>query len=230
MIQIEILNKIMLYMHIAAGFLSLVVGIVPMIARKGSQLHNTTGNIFYWNMMIVAATSLWLVFVKGSSFFLFYIALLTFQNVYYGKRVLKMKEKIAPKWFDWWIVGFIFLAGISMMGWAVKFWFFTENSQFLAILYTFFGIFLTRGAYNDLQMFRFPERSKYGSHTWLFGHIARMMGGYTATITAFATVNSRYLPSESLNLIAWIVPPVILSFVIMRMMRTWEAKLGIAKV
>ena len=42
-------------------------------------------------------------------------------------------------------------------------------------------------------------------------HIGRMMGGYTASLTAFIVVNAKYYPFEVPSLVIWLGPAVLLT-------------------
>ncbi|MCC6636763.1 MAG: DUF2306 domain-containing protein, partial [Ignavibacteriaceae bacterium] len=56
--------KYWLYLHIAAGFLALVVAPVAMVVKKGGNAHRLWGKIFFWSMTVVAISALVMTFIK----------------------------------------------------------------------------------------------------------------------------------------------------------------------
>ncbi|WP_065187495.1 DUF2306 domain-containing protein [Shewanella woodyi] len=54
----------MLIFHITAGAIALLCGITALISRKGTKVHRTAGNGFFFAMMTVAATAIYLDAVK----------------------------------------------------------------------------------------------------------------------------------------------------------------------
>ena len=55
----------MMFVHIAAGTISLVSGAAAMIFRKGSDRHRQSGNVFVASMGVLAATGAWIAFTNG---------------------------------------------------------------------------------------------------------------------------------------------------------------------
>ncbi|GAA4411272.1 hypothetical protein GCM10023187_36860 [Nibrella viscosa] len=225
----DLLVKSMLIAHVAAGFTALVVGIVPMIAKKGSRLHNRTGLVFYWCMAIVCITAVYLVFFKPSSLFLLFIAILSFYFCFSGRRMLRLKSPNGqPTRTDrlaaWLAVGaamtMIGLGGYNLYG------LYTGTFSVFGTLYIFFGFLLLGNARYDVVRFRNPAKAKYGRMEWFFGHITRMVGSYIATLTAFATVNTRYIPHQSIwvDLAAWTLPGIIGGMLIARWIIYYKAK------
>jgi len=56
----------------------------------------------------------------------------------------------------------------------------------------------------------YAGRSKKKKY-WMLVHIGRMMGGYTASLTAFIVVNAQYYPFEVPSLVIWLGPAVLLT-------------------
>ena len=46
---------------------------------------------------------------------------------------------------------------------------------------------------------------------WMLVHIGRMIGGYTASLTAFIVVNAQNYPFEVPSLVIWLGPAVLLT-------------------
>ena len=226
----EMLNKVALYAHIAAGFTALIVGLIPMFSEKGGKTHRLAGKIFTICMLVVSFSAVWLVMFKGSSLFLFFIAILTFQSIYFGNRLVQMKGNIQAKWYDWLVAGVGFAAGLAMFYFAVKTLTTGSGVQLVSILFFIFGIGLTVVGWRDVQLLRFPERDKFGKHAWFFGHLVRMMTAYIATLTAFFVVNVSHVSQNFyFDLAAWILPGVVLGGGVTRqMVINWRKKFKMA--
>lgn len=226
----SIFVKIMLFIHIAAGFLALLVGVVPMVTKKGNRLHKVTGLIFYWCMAIICLTAVYLVFFKPSTLFLLFIAILSFYFCFTGRRILRMKKPHAQFTRTDHIAAYgalgasLMMAGLGVQ--AVVNWLNTGNLSMFGILYFFFAGILFSNARYDVLLLRHPEKARNGKMEWFYGHITRMSGSYIATITAFATVNTRYLPTHHflIDLAAWTLPGIIGGILIGRTIRYYKEK------
>ena len=64
----------LLISHVAAGTIALLIGLVPMFSKKGSQLHNRTGRVYVWCMTYVAATAVLLFIVQPFTIFRLFLA------------------------------------------------------------------------------------------------------------------------------------------------------------
>jgi len=203
----ETLQKLFLYIHIAAGFTALTVGIVPMIARKGSRLHVSTGRIFVWAMYLVAATAVLIFFLKPYRPFLLYLAFIgvfSFYLTYSGVRSVQGKADFQATVGDWLAAGIALRAGLVMLG--LSLWNFTNSQTFLGILYAVFGGFITVIAFRDVQKFR--KKVTSDKMAWFFLHISRIVGAYIATFTAFCVVNADRVAFIH-PLVVWVAPGLI---------------------
>jgi len=59
---------------------------------------------------------------------------------------------------------------------------------------------------------------------WFYNHIARMVGSYIATVTAFCVVNSSNFPAYVPTLVIWVLPGVIGGIAIGRWIRYYRVK------
>lgn len=220
-------------LHVAVGFLALAIGLIPMLSKKGSRLHNTTGLVYYWSMVIVAGSAVGLVLVSpvtDGRLFLTGIAVFSFYLCFTGRRSLKQRESEPVRWYDWSISGAMAMTAVAMMIYGSyhlsTLW---AKGQFEAIgvLFLAFGFFSGTNARYDFQKYLSPEKSKYGNREWFFIHIERMGGSYIATFTAFALVNIRYIfpdASVAVNIAVWIMPGVIGGLFIGRAVRFYVTK------
>jgi len=220
-------------LHVAVGFLALAIGLVPMFSKKGSRLHNTTGLVYFWAMVIVAVSAVGLVLVSpvtDGRLFLTGIAVFSFYLCFTGRRALKQRGNEPVRWYDWGVSGMMAVVSVAMMMYGLynlsMSW---TKGQFeaIGILFLVFGLFSGTNARYDFQKYLYPEKSKYGNREWFFIHIERMGGSYIATFTAFALVNIRYIfpdASVAVNIAAWIMPGVIGGLFIGRAVRFYLTK------
>ena len=206
--------KIILLVHVAFGFSALATGIVPMVAKKGGKVHKFWGNVYYWSMFGVFVTTLMLFGLRPAQLklqFFLCIAILSFYFTFSGDRVLKMKKSATQATvLDRVAAGLALACGLAMLGYAVYGIVGLQN-YFVAILFAVFGTLISVNAREDLRLF-FGKIDSEKMH-WYFGHISKIMGAYTATVTAFCVNMTRYLPEDASaywQLIPWLSPGLLL--------------------
>lgn len=209
----ETLYKSILMVHVAFGFTSLTTGLVPMFAKKGGKTHNFWGNIYFWAMFGVFATTIMLFCIKPTEVklqFFLNIAILSFYQTYTGRRILSLKKSVLNATnFDKIVAYLGFLCGLTMIGYAV--YCFMKGYEQLPILFAVFGTGIGITAFKDIQLFNgLVDAEKMH---WFFHHIARMIGSYTASVTAFCVNMTRFLPENSPTwayLLPWFLPGILL--------------------
>lgn len=209
---IDIVYTSMLYLHIAAGSIALLAGLVPFFTPKGNKLHKRTGKVFYWAMMIISFTAV-IISVHKSIPFLLAIAVFSFYMNYTGYRVLKYK-KGRFKWFDW--------IPLTLSVVAVVYMFYTMN-----IILVVFGALLTFFIIQDIRrQFKSEEDKKLLAKEKIIDHLGRMSGTYIGTFTAFAVVNINFVEP---GWIVWLLPTAIGVPIIIYHTNQWRKKLGLKK-
>ena len=196
-----------LYTHIVAGGLALLVGPIAMFNQDGGKLHRKSGIIYFYSMMVIFVSSIILSIVR-ENWFLFMVGIFSCYLVLTGYRALKLKmlhrgqkaEKI-----DWFILIISLIAGRGLIAMGV--WMFWSQGNSFGLVPFIFGGVMMSGVKEDYQRFTVPPTEK---NHWLLKHIVGMMGGYIATLTAFLVQNVNTDPS----FIAWLAPTVILTPVI----------------
>lgn len=198
-----------LVLHIAAGCIALLVGLIPMFALKGSAIHNRTGLIYVWCMITVAATALLLcglqpfnllrLFLTGIAVFSFYLCIT-------GWRTTKQKRS-GPMRVDKILTCVTLVVSVAMMGFGA--YLLTNGMSPFAFLFPVFGFLTFRNALYDFRSFgKTPEKMH-----WFYHHITRMGGSYIATFTAFLVNNVyRMLPEDApawMGTVSWIAPAVV---------------------
>lgn len=211
-----------LFIHVLAGILSLLSGLVAIIASpKGNKLHRKSGLIYFWCMVVIFLTSLLAIVFFKFNVFLFGISVLSFFTSFTGYRSLKRKKPNQVKWFDKMIAYFGVISGLTLIGYGI--YAIIKKSDFgFASLCFVFGSLLTTNAYNDIKHFK---KSEYEKLWWWFHHLNMMMASFIAAVTAFL-VNNIYkiINLESWNFIFWLLPTIVLVPFIMKWNKYYKEK------
>ncbi|MEM9983136.1 MAG: hypothetical protein AAF734_11615, partial [Bacteroidota bacterium] len=174
--------KIIITIHIIAGFVSLATGLGAIITQKGGKKHLLLGKIYFMGMTVVFVTALIASSYK-LNIFLFMIAFLSYYSVFAGVRVLKLKklhkgQKAAR--LDWIAAGLNFAVNLVFI--IVGIVFMTRGNNYFAYLSLGFGLLGCFISYRNVKPFIHPPTDKFH---WWFSHLRNMMAGYIATCTAF---------------------------------------------
>ncbi|TAE22499.1 MAG: DUF2306 domain-containing protein [Cytophagales bacterium] len=220
----------LLITHVAAGTIALLIGLVPMLSKKGSQLHNRTGRVYVWCMTYVAASaillfvfqpfSLFRLFLTGVAVFSFYLSTTGYRAVLLkrAKRTLQ-----TPSAFDRWLTYLTLIVSVGMIGFGG--FLMSQSASFMSILFTFFGTLTLVFSSRDAWQFGRPTVQMF----WFFQHFTRMAGSYIAAFTAFLVNNGRMFPAgtpEWVSLASWIAPSFVGSVLIFRTVAYYKAKLA----
>ena len=199
--------KIDLYLHIAAGTVALITGMIAIFAQKGGLVHRKAGQWYFLAMIAVCVTALIRFRLSPSIIFLTMIAIFSFYLNFTGRRILAFKNKSAQyQMVDWAMAYLTLICGILMVVSSV-YYFFSAHNVVLSILFIVFGLFCISIARTDIL--RFKGKIEVEKMHWFFQHIGRMMGSYAATVTAFVITNNHgFFP----DLVVWIAPGVIIGF------------------
>jgi uncharacterized membrane protein len=185
--SLTVIHKINIVVHIAAGSLALVIGLIAIIASKGKKLHRLTGRLFLLLMSIVIITGLIGVFVFGRNTFLLVITVLSGYQAFSGYRVIKAKSNI-PKLTD------IFVCLLSLVSVLYFLYYFRSIGMIWSpvIIYSTVGWLLLMIVY-DLGRYFIPTKI-YGN-LWIYEHILKMVSAFTGLLSAFSgTVFPQYQP------------------------------------
>ncbi len=189
----ELLLKLMLVLHIASGFLSLLTGLVALVVKKGGRTHRLSGKVFFYGMCGVAFSGLVLGWAKAN-YFLFMIAIFSFFMNYSGYRST-LNKSLKPNIPDWAILCIGLVNSLFML----------YSANIVLMVFGGIGAALALG---DIRIFVLTLRGKdIGRLQWLFRHIGMMVGAYIATVTAFVVVNVHDVRPVWLP---WLLPTVLL--------------------
>jgi hypothetical protein len=190
--------SIVLGLHIVAGYIALVVAPAAMLTHKGGWWHRRCGKIYFWAMAGVALTAVVLSLYRPNLFLLL-LAVFSFYQAFSGYRVLSRKlphqgQQATP--VDWSAVALTLAGSAALLVYGMVRW---SSGATLFLVPVIFGLLGTILAGQDVHAFLRPPTTK---NAWWFGHMARMLGAYIATVSAFSVVNFAFLPP----LMRWLWP------------------------
>lgn len=206
-----------LAVHVAAGLLALVAGLIALGTTNGGRRHRQAGRAYVLAMAVVVVTALPLALVDGN-YFLFTIAVFSGYLVLNGYRVLSRKRP-APgdaEPLDW-------VAHLTMTGFGAAMVALGSRSMLGGdrpgvALVVFGAIGLVLSGREIAAVYRPPD----GPREWFYRHIAFMGGGYIATVTAAVTVNLGMLPP----VVRWVGPTAVGTPAIVLAVMRYRRKFG----
>ena len=186
-----------LFIHALSGFMALLTGAIAIVTKKGSDVHNKSGIVYFYAMMSVVITGFVVAIAEDNSF-LTYVGCFTLYLTYSGYRSIQNKA-LKPNIPDWIIWGIGTLNGVAMV------------STFNIILFVF-GILSLVNIVVDIRLFIKAIKGKsLPKLSWLRRHVGMMLGAYIATFTASLVVNIQY---EAIPWLPWLMPTFVLTPVI----------------
>lgn len=201
----ETVVEVLLFTHVVSGVVALVSAFVATGVAKGAKLHRRVGAVFFWAMLAVGATAIPVTFVRPNPF-LFFIALFSFYMAFAGYR--RGRKRHTDTTIDavgaWLMVVF----AAVMMGYGA---FMIVSGEPLGwALASFGGLGATFGAEDIVRSRRTdPHFEKVKVH------VARMLGGTIATITAVLVQQVTPLVDSPLGQVAlWLGPTIVLTPII----------------
>ncbi|RYF89012.1 MAG: hypothetical protein EON95_19480 [Caulobacteraceae bacterium] len=183
----------LLAVHIAAGLGTVLIGIAPVLTRKGSRLHRLAGRIFAALMAVLLAAAWAMTAIKMNTYLLALSATATL-TLFSGLRVLGRKRPDLRRAdratvLDWGVT--LAIAGVGLLVlWQVL----TGRNVgpaaiSLALVYSALGM-----SSWDLWRFLRPTDWPFSPELWRYEHLWKMLGAYSAVLSAFSGNFLRFLP------------------------------------
>jgi hypothetical protein len=181
------MHLINIIIHVIAGSVALILGAIALISKKGGKVHTKSGKIFTLLLVIIILTALLGVFVFGRNTFLLVITVLSAYYGFSGYRILLTKSN-KPQFID------VFVAILSLISVSYFLYYLRGNGMYWSpvIIYSTVG---TLGVIISYDFIRYLiPKTKY-RRLWLYEHIFKMIGAFTALLAAFSgTVFPNYKP------------------------------------
>lgn len=211
LIQDTVLHSANVAIHVLLGTAALALGVRQLAGEKGDERHRRVGHWFLactWGAVGTAAVGI-LVFEFRA--FLGVITLLVAYWAFAGYRTLRIRTS-GPTLLD-------ALGSLVGLGAAGLFLWHLTSAQFpwsASVIYSTLGTLVTVATY-DLSRFVFPRR--WFATLWLYEHVVKMIGAYSATLSAFAgTVLGGFQPYSQL-LPSVVCTAIVIAF-LLRVRRT----------
>lgn len=205
--------SIILLLHVVGGSIGLISGMFIIFLRKADQRHQILGKIFSYALGFSMLASFDISMPK-KDIFLFCIGVWTLYMIVTGNRVLKLKNLEAVAKIDYFLSGTMLVFGVSLMGYGILQLISQQSMSVVSILFGLISLFLV---YNDIKLYRGQTNFK---NAYQLAHIQKMTGSFIAALTAFIVVNNTMLP----GLIAWLLPTMVLTPLIVMWSRKWAIK------
>jgi uncharacterized membrane protein len=204
--------------HVILGALAFLVGGITILSKKGSPLHKLSGKVFYISMVVsVSFTLLVSLLPNHISPSLFQIGILSLYFLIGGKRSITFKQPNHQLFIDRSLAFIVISVSLGIMLYSV-----IINGSFHPLRTVFGTIGIIFGLF-DLMLFKNVQNLK---RKWLILHLSKMLGGYTAAVTAFFVAQN--LLSGYYN---WFVPTVFgLTYILFWMFKLKAFKPALAKV
>jgi hypothetical protein len=209
----ELIYKLAMWAHVAAGITALVLAPLAMAVRKGGTTHRRWGKVYFWAMAGIFATALVMLLVKPM-IFLLAVAVLSFYGALTGYRALYRKRpELQPAGLlDWAATTIALLVAIALLAWGAG-WIELGMSApgYYRTLGLIFGVLIALNAVKDVRSLQRPPTDR---HAWWYLHMDRMLGSYIGLTTAFLvqTVAPRLVEmgmSPNLAAIVWVLPAAV---------------------
>ncbi len=206
--MIEQIIQYSILIHAGLGSTALVSGTVSIIAKKGNLTHKRFGKVFYYAMIWSTALSMLIALLpKHENPFLFSIGLFSLYLLISGYRAIKFKNLKYHIKYDKLMAGSVIIIGFFMIMHTL-----IKGSSF-DLVSIFFGLGAVILGTRDLILFYKPMQVK---DRWLAMHIAKITGGYIASVTAFFVVN-QVLPGKFNWFVTTIVGSVYITYHLQRL-------------
>ncbi len=207
----ELFTRILLAIHIAAGFISIVIFWVPILTKKGNKLHRLAGKLYVYAMWAVTISAM-LLSVKNvlienydSALFLGFLSLITAGPLWYGIAILKHRNGPSLR-----LKKIQLVLNFMILGMAV--FMILYNTIMLSgthiLMYIFGGLGLT--ALPEITRY-FKGKSNGRNH--IQEHAIGMVTTAIAAYTAFFAFGGRAFFGEiftgNLMIIPWVLPGVL---------------------
>lgn len=196
--------KILLGVHITAGFLAFLLAPVALMTAKGGKQHRRWGMVYLWAMGVVAGTALPMALYRPV-LFLALVAVFSFYACFSAWRVLALKDLTrggSAKPIDWAAAVITFTTSACLAGFGA---FKPAIVQHMGIVAIVFGIIGMTLAFGQIKSFVWKPTEKM---FWWYTHLGNMIGSYIAAWTAFSvtTLSGNF---RHAGVLLWLWPTIV---------------------
>ncbi|HAD47922.1 MAG: hypothetical protein CMF12_02395 [Idiomarina sp.] len=223
------LHSILLYLHISAGVVAMLLFWIPITTRKGGLNHRRFGKAYVATMYTVSISAIVMcvMVLSAPEFFkaawyerstdpvqltrningfwtlLLVLSLLTYNAVNQAMLALKTKRDrgIARQLHH-------VIAPVALLGSSLVLFAFTLNGIGNSVLGYVFSVF---GVISAVQVMHYAFAKQVATNRWLLEHLSSMCGSGIAVYTAFFAFGARHVLAElgQWQLVFWIAPGIL---------------------
>ena len=205
--------SVILWVHVLAGMLSLISGLIVFISRKGDKLHVLLGWLYSFFMFIVFVSGTYVSVLKDNLFLLL-IGFFSFYMVHSGIQVNRFRESGRVGVLDRIFV--VFYALIFLFIISISFLVSLKNNWTPAIILAVFGGLGASMSFTDIKIYFLKK--EFSQKALIKDHIGKMCGSYIAAFTAFAVNNIHFIPS----IIIWLAPTLFGTLLIIKFSKPYR--------
>ena len=225
----KFLTHSLTFLHVIAGFASLLLFWIPMFTRKGGINHVRLGKWYVWLMWIVVVSAailsiknLWTGAYEASAF-LGFLTFITANPLWKGIAVLNNKKGLSNGFVR---TQLILEIGTFLMGFALLTYGIYLGGQGAAVLMIIFGILGISNAKGLWKLVNQPPQRT----DWLLDHISEMITTGIAAYTAFFAFGGRTWLGDIFTgywmIVPWVAPTIIGIFTIKWYKKQYRKKQG----
>ncbi|MFC3959308.1 hypothetical protein [Halovivax cerinus] len=189
-----------LWLHIAAGAIAVLAGVVALGTTKGGRRHRRVGRLFVYSMGVVVITVVGLAAIAPTRrrVVLTLVAIFSGYFAFSGYRVLARKrpttDAAAP---DRIATGTVFVACLGLALWGLRQYIAGTTFGIVMVVFGAIGVVFT---VLDAREFR-----RDGATEWRVTHLQRMIAAFIATVSAVSAVNL----TPVIGIAAWLWPTAV---------------------
>lgn len=184
---------LLLAVHIAAGLGTVLIGIAPVLTRKGSRAHRVFGRTFAV-LMAVLLVCAWAMTALKMNTYLLALSASASLTLFSGLRVLGRKRPDLTRAdrataLDWGVT--LALASVGLIILALVLTGHSSGPPAISIALVYAA--LSMGGW-DVWRFARPTDWPFSPELWRYEHLWKMLGAYSAVLSAFSGNFLRFLP------------------------------------
>ncbi|MFN6982340.1 MAG: hypothetical protein ACK4NU_10500 [Brevundimonas sp.] len=183
----------LLVLHISTGLAAAVVGLAPLLTRKGSRVHQLWGRAFVGLMTTLLVCAWAMTALHFNTYFLALSATASL-TLFSGVRVLRRKrpdirreDRTRP--LDWLVTLGAFAIGVWVLALIAL-----GRSDGPPVVSAALAYGALSAASWDLWRFSRPGDWPFSPDLWRYEHLVKMLGAYAAVLSAFSGNFLTFLP------------------------------------
>jgi len=197
-------------LHVTAGFVALLVFIIPLVTKKGGRYHTRAGWVYVGAMVTVSLTA-WTIAAgqlldatsdrHTSAAFLGFLGVLSADVLWFGLRAVRFpaRKERHKKSIDLFAPAITILLALGVIAIGIR------SGNILLSAFPLLGVLL--GAQQITYWRSVPEHK---SHS-VVAHISGMISAVIGTLTAFAVFGGpRLMGQQNAPVWLWIAPTIVL--------------------